>query len=483
MPSIENDSKKNEEYFVFGVDGLDDMFQKALVPGTTLLVAGHPGAGKTTFAATICYKNALLGKPCLYISFNERYEKFLRQMAKFGMHFEPLEEKKLFKFIRLPIISSKEIIDILADTLTKALSEIKAKVLIIDSATPISETLKAPEISRSVLQNFFYDITSVIKGLIVLIEELPLGRKTLSTSDIEFVADAVILMKHRIDEALLVRTIEFRKFRGAPLNVSEVPFSIREEKGIQVFAPITLESVPPPKRDVTYYFPCTALERAVKEIYPGTTILIATPPHARSATLGLYPLIALSVLNDLDFGVISYRYSSEEIKWYITLIANHLGVPCDEILKRLKFAEGLNPTAYSLEELLYKENELIEKYKPNMVLFHAPELIVDYVDNLQRYRRLLYNQLLFTKVNNIITFRYISPSDERHFMLQASVSDVIFRINYRRAEGGVLKPEVYVWRSGHEPWILDCDVIENCIQEIRSRVGQKISNAGAMQGK
>ncbi len=477
MLSAENDLKMSEEYFVFGIEGLDNMFQEALVPGTTMLIAGHPGAGKTTLAATICYKNALRGKPCLYISFNERYEKFLRQMAKFGMNFKPLEKKRLFKFIRLPIISSKEIIDILGDTLTKALSDIKAKVLIIDSATPISETLKAPEVSRSVLQNFFYDITTVIQGLIVLIEELPLGRQTLATSDIEFVADAVILMKHRIDEALLVRTIEFRKFRGAPLNVSEVPFSIREQKGIQVFAPITLENVPPPKRDVAYYFPCTALERAIRKVYPGTTVLIATPPHARSARLGVTPFIALSVLNDLTMGIISYRYSSEELKWYISLIAGHLGIPSEEVIKRLKFAEGINPTAYSLEELLYKENELIDKHKPNMVFFHAPELIVDYVDDLQRYRRLLYNQLLFTKVNNIITFRYVSPSDERHFMLQASVSDIVFRITYRKTEGGTLRPEVYVWRSGYEPRILDCEVIEKCVQEMKERIWQKLNKA------
>jgi len=64
----------NKKKFVFGIKDLDRRFKNTLTEGSTVLVAGHPGVGKTTFAATICHENAKSGSTCLYISLDERRE-------------------------------------------------------------------------------------------------------------------------------------------------------------------------------------------------------------------------------------------------------------------------------------------------------------------------------------------------------------------------------------------------------------------------
>lgn len=53
--------------FVFGIETLDEHLGSSIAYGALAVVAGHPGAGKTTLASTICYRNALQGRKCLYI--------------------------------------------------------------------------------------------------------------------------------------------------------------------------------------------------------------------------------------------------------------------------------------------------------------------------------------------------------------------------------------------------------------------------------
>jgi len=80
--------------FVFGIKGLDKLLPGVLYRGATIVIAGHPGAGKTSFAITICYANARYSnKKCLYISFQEPKTKLYRAAKALGMDLEDLEKK------------------------------------------------------------------------------------------------------------------------------------------------------------------------------------------------------------------------------------------------------------------------------------------------------------------------------------------------------------------------------------------------------
>ncbi|MDW8082945.1 MAG: ATPase domain-containing protein [Sulfolobales archaeon] len=70
--------------FSVGIEGLDRILGYMKTP-YLLVIAGHPGAGKTTLASTICYKNALLGRKCLYISFYEDKERLYSYMSHIGI--------------------------------------------------------------------------------------------------------------------------------------------------------------------------------------------------------------------------------------------------------------------------------------------------------------------------------------------------------------------------------------------------------------
>ncbi|MEM3926655.1 MAG: ATPase domain-containing protein [Desulfurococcaceae archaeon] len=51
--------------YKLGIEGLDQVIGESIYPGTLLVIAGHPGTGKTTLSSTICYSNALRRYKCL----------------------------------------------------------------------------------------------------------------------------------------------------------------------------------------------------------------------------------------------------------------------------------------------------------------------------------------------------------------------------------------------------------------------------------
>jgi len=76
---------QKEQILKTEIDGFDDLFEKKGVPkGNSVLVAGGPGTGKSTFCRQICYNAVSKGRHCMYVSFEESKERIIRSMEDFG---------------------------------------------------------------------------------------------------------------------------------------------------------------------------------------------------------------------------------------------------------------------------------------------------------------------------------------------------------------------------------------------------------------
>ncbi|MEM4848359.1 MAG: ATPase domain-containing protein, partial [Ignisphaera sp.] len=145
------------------------------------------------------------------------------------------------EFIRLPVASTDEILRILSTIVSRKSYE----VMVIDSINPILDLIVKKEEQRAILLNFFYQLLNIVNGVLVVVAEIPLGKESLELGSIEFVADAIIYLKHRIEFGMLSRIMEVRKVRGAPLTVAEIPFSLNEGEGLKVYIPPKIERVLP----------------------------------------------------------------------------------------------------------------------------------------------------------------------------------------------------------------------------------------------
>lgn len=93
------DHRVSSERISTGVPRLDKMLGgEGLYRGSTVLVSGTPGAGKTSLAAHFVDATAKRGEHCLYFSFEESPGQIKRNMSSIGLNLGKWEKRGLLKF-------------------------------------------------------------------------------------------------------------------------------------------------------------------------------------------------------------------------------------------------------------------------------------------------------------------------------------------------------------------------------------------------
>ena len=78
-----------------GVPGLDEMLDGGVWQGTTTLMAGPSGAGKTTIGLQFAVEGARMGEPTLYMNFQENPSQLIRTIRSLGVDLEHAQAQGL----------------------------------------------------------------------------------------------------------------------------------------------------------------------------------------------------------------------------------------------------------------------------------------------------------------------------------------------------------------------------------------------------
>jgi len=81
-----------------GVKGLDKLFG-GYPKGSSVLISGNAGTGKTIMALHFINATCNAGKKAVYVAVEERRSDLITQAAQFGWDFDALEAKGLLKFV------------------------------------------------------------------------------------------------------------------------------------------------------------------------------------------------------------------------------------------------------------------------------------------------------------------------------------------------------------------------------------------------
>ncbi len=452
--------------FITGIKDLDELYPNMLRTGFLVVVAGPPGSGKTSLASLICSSNAYNGKKCLYISFQEDKEKFYTIMNLLGLDLPSLEEKGYFKYLKLPITKD---IDSLMDELRRVIMDYNPRIIVVDSVNAILQYVK-DEDKRAWLQNFFSQLPILINGIAILIAEHKPGTHTLGLGDIEFIADVLLFLEYRVRRGFLSRFLQIRKARGSRVHISEVPFAIREKVGIRVLVPEVIRKI----RSVPkmYRGESTLFNKSLGYIQAGEHILVLHPTYARMPWY-LLPIIETVVLNNLKVLGISYHYSPDEMRFLIKrLLVSETGISAEvaeKIIDKHFILEALNPYGYSLEELALEEKELVALYKPDVIAFHAVELLDPLVESDKAlYYNLLVNQVYSFKRQGVITLRIMGVLSRKRVLRETALADIVIRVMLRKKD--ISSPRIYFWRRGARPYVvvLDENMLKNVQKELRA---------------
>jgi circadian clock protein KaiC len=99
ITSLSLDHAASMERVSTGVPGLDAMLGgKGYYRGSTVLISGTAGSGKTSLAAHMVDAACRRGEKCLYFAFEESERQVIRNMRSIGIDLEPWTKKGLLRF-------------------------------------------------------------------------------------------------------------------------------------------------------------------------------------------------------------------------------------------------------------------------------------------------------------------------------------------------------------------------------------------------
>ncbi|ADM27404.1 putative circadian clock protein, KaiC [Ignisphaera aggregans DSM 17230] len=410
--------------YVFGEEALDAFLAGGIEPGSLILVLGHPGAGKSTFVARMIYENIMrYNVKGLYIGFAETKEKFYSYMKRFGIDFNLAEEKGLFTFIQMPTMSGKDLLEGVTSVLSEKIFSEGYSIAVVDSITLILNVLTTDE-ARAYLHASLYSLTSTAKILLILIADLPFATETVDLKGLEFIADAVIVFKTRIEKGLIHRFMEIRKFRGKPIPMAEIPFAIEDGRGIRVLLSPAILQTPYTPPITGYKDICT--DGVWGELH--TTSYIGIVSECRTKPLSILSLLARVIhAYGLTYGVISFKETPEIIKTAISEAAKAIHSPPHYILNKAMFIQNVNPAAYSTQQIDAILRNYIEQNINILILFDVDALYLYHDPHM--VDRILGFLAMYAKSGSTIVFEFI---DNVYTDTQLMRYDIIHRI---RCEG------------------------------------------------
>lgn len=143
----------------FGVAGLDRMMGGGATGGTTTMVLGSSGTGRTLLALHFLSAGFAKGESGLYFGFFESPPRLLRKGDDLGLQLSKNEKKGLFEILWQP--AGELIMDALGERLLDAVVSRKIRRVVIDGLAGFEESTVRPER----LAHFLKALTNELRGL------------------------------------------------------------------------------------------------------------------------------------------------------------------------------------------------------------------------------------------------------------------------------------------------------------------------------
>jgi circadian clock protein KaiC len=309
-----------------GLSSLDELIEGGIPRGSTVLIAGNPGTGKTILTSHFLYEGLLRGEPAVYVSFSESKNQFYDNLERLGMRFKDFERDNKFAFLDFASITKDGIGDALEEVL-QVITSISAKRLVIDSFSAILLAFDNIVEARITLQVVLGKMLRVEGITNMLIAEVPVGARRIGSGMEEFVADGIIQLEHGTTDAVPA-TLKVVKMRATSIS-REPHVSVIGEKGMVVYPKQPLKMTFPKSNDrIATGIP--GLDGRVQGGFlKGTTTILAGASGTGKTTFG-FQFTTQGVLD----GQKSIFCSLEESPAQIRSMAQSLGFDVSELEKK-----------------------------------------------------------------------------------------------------------------------------------------------------
>ncbi len=199
--------------FKLGISRIDELLANGVPAGSSLIVAGVSGTGKTLLSLEFIYRGAKeFGERGIYFSFEETDDRLRAEARGVGWEIDELIRAGMIEIVYVPqpeITVEKHLL-----MMSNRIREMKAKRIVVDSVSLFVHKIADPQIVR---EKIFQLATLVQKnqGVGFFTSDIPYGSGRLSRFGVEeTVVDGVILLTASEKDHERERFIEIYKLRN-----------------------------------------------------------------------------------------------------------------------------------------------------------------------------------------------------------------------------------------------------------------------------
>jgi len=214
-----------------GIERLDAMLGgRGYFRGSSILLSGNAGTGKTSVAATLANGTCSRGERCQFISFEESPGQIMRNMSSIGLNLQQWAKKRLLQFQSVrPFHFGLEMH--LARTI-RMITEFEPQVVIVDQISALETTGTPGEIKAGMMR--LIDFLKM-KGVTAMYTDLTSDARTIALTDNTITS--------LVDTWLVVRDLELNGERNRGLHIlksrgmahsNQVREFIMSERGIEL---------------------------------------------------------------------------------------------------------------------------------------------------------------------------------------------------------------------------------------------------------
>jgi circadian clock protein KaiC len=402
-----------------GIVGFDEVTSGGLPEGRPTIVCGGPGCGKTMFAMEFLVRGAKeFGEPGILMTFEETSDEMARNVESLGFDLEALVRRKklIVDYVRVEPSEIQETgeydLEGLFIRLQHAVDSIGAKRVVLDTLEAIFSGFSNTGTLRAEIRRLFRWLKDRGLTTVVTAER---GEGTLTRYGLEeYVSDCVVALDHRATDQMSTRRMRIVKYRGTSHGTDEYPFLI-DKKGFSV---IPLSSI-----RLEHKVSTGRISSGVKDLdamlggqgfYKGASVLISGTAGSGKSTLAAH-FANESCRNRRRCLYIAFEESAAQATRNMRSVSIDLAQHIEN--GKLQF-QAWRPTQHGLEMHLLRIHDLIDKFKPEVVIIDPITNLVS--ANVKEVHGMLMRLLDFLK-DRQVTAMFVSLTGDRKAEEQTEV--------------------------------------------------------------
>ena len=229
VTSVKPDYKVSSERVSTGVTRLDAMMVgQGFYRGSSILVTGEAGTGKTSLAAHLTLATCQRGERCLYFAFEESQQEIIRNLRSIGIDLEPHVKNGLLNFYSTR--GTMYGLEMHLVTMEREVNKFEPSVVILDPVTNLLNTGTFNQV-RAMVSRLIDFLKS--KGITTLFTSLSDDEKPESDIGVSSIMDTWIVLRNLEINGEHSRLLYILKSRGMA-HSNQVREFILTEKGVEL---------------------------------------------------------------------------------------------------------------------------------------------------------------------------------------------------------------------------------------------------------